>query len=103
MTRTLWPVLAGFVIWCLAFVGLYALQALGCHLGWNAALHRAVLIGTYGLTLAVLAALLTVQIVTLRQRKVATAVERIGIGTTVAALASNAIIFAPSLLISACH
>ena len=103
MTRTLWPVLTGFVIWSLAFVGLYTLQALGCHLGWDTALHRAVLIGAYGLSLAVLVALLTVQLVTLRQRELATAIERIGIGTTIAALAATAIIFAPTLMISACH
>ena len=103
MTRTLWPVLTGFVIWSLAFVGLYTLQALGCHLGWDTALHRAVLIGAYGVSLAVLAGLLTIQAITLRQRKLATTIERIGIGTTIAALAATAIIFAPTLMISACH
>lgn len=44
------PLLAGFVVWSVGFVLLYALQALGCAYGWP--LHRALLIGAYVVVLA---------------------------------------------------
>lgn len=104
MNRALWPILIGFVVWSLGFVALYGLQALGCYFGWDAATHRALLVGAYLLTLLVLAAILTVQIGSMRQPEhAAMPIKRIGIGTSIAALASAAIIFAPTLLISACH
>ena len=40
MTRALRPLLLGFLIWCLAFVALYAVQALGCTWAWPEATHR---------------------------------------------------------------
>lgn len=42
--RALVLLLAGFTLWSLAFVLLYALQALGCAYGWGA-WHRPILIG----------------------------------------------------------
>lgn len=103
MTRALWPILTGFTLWAIAFVALYSLQYLGCYFGWDATTHRAALIAAYGLTLALLAALLRFQMVSMRRQQSVTAIERIGIGTTITALASAAIIFAPTLVISACH
>lgn len=47
---------AGFTIWAVAFVALYALQALGCAAGWGA-WHRPVLVGGYLASLLPLAAL----------------------------------------------
>ncbi|MHA6297173.1 hypothetical protein [Devosia sp. CAU 1758] len=38
--------IAGFLVWSLAFVVLYALQALGCALGWGM-WHRPLLIAAY--------------------------------------------------------
>ncbi|MBB4052994.1 hypothetical protein GGR20_002650 [Devosia subaequoris] len=42
--------IAGFVIWAVGFVVLYAVQALGCAYGWGD-WHRPVLIGLYLLAL----------------------------------------------------
>jgi hypothetical protein len=46
--------LSGFVLWSVAFVAIYATQAVGCHLGWQGfplvgglTLHRTVLIGAF--------------------------------------------------------
>jgi hypothetical protein len=46
--------LSGFVLWSVAFVVLYAVQALGCRLAWDGislagplGLHRAVLVGLF--------------------------------------------------------
>lgn len=46
--------LSGFVLWSVAFVVLYAVQALGCRLAWDAiplagpiGLHRAVLVALF--------------------------------------------------------
>jgi hypothetical protein len=50
--------IAGFVIWSLAFIVLYALQALGCAYGWGA-WHRPLLIFVYVLSLLPLAWLAT--------------------------------------------
>lgn len=45
--------IAGFTIWSLAFVLLYALQALGCAYGWSQ--HRLILIAAFILCLLPLA------------------------------------------------
>lgn len=103
MNRALWPILTGFCLWAIAFIALYGLQYLGCYFGWDTATHRAALIAAYGVTVALLAGLLTLQIVSMRRRKSVTAIERIGLGTSIAAFASSAIVFAPTLVISACH
>jgi uncharacterized membrane protein YhaH (DUF805 family) len=52
--RALVLLIAGFTIWSLAFVLLYALQALGCAYEWGA-FHRSVLIIAYLISLAPLA------------------------------------------------
>ncbi|UXN74058.1 hypothetical protein N8D56_01650 [Devosia sp. A8/3-2] len=44
---------AGFSLWALAFVMLYALQALGCAYGWPQ--HRLILVGAYLLALLAMA------------------------------------------------
>ena len=51
MTRTLWPLLTGFILWALAFIALYALQYMGCFVTWDPVHHRAALIGVYMLAL----------------------------------------------------
>lgn len=43
MIRALVPLLAGFVVWSAAFVGIYALQAIGCAMGWPSGLLRGLL------------------------------------------------------------
>ncbi len=49
--RALVLLIAGFTLWSLAFVLLYALQALGCAYGWGD-VHRPVLIAAYLASLA---------------------------------------------------
>ncbi len=51
MQAPLVRLIAGFVIWSVGFVVLYAVQALGCAYGWGD-WHRPVLIGLYLLALA---------------------------------------------------
>lgn len=43
--------IAGFVIWSIAFIALYAAQALGCAYGWGD-WHRPILVGLYLVALA---------------------------------------------------
>lgn len=103
MIRRLWPLLAGFTLWALAFVLLYALQYLGCYFGWTPVAHRTALVVSYAIALAVLAGALLVQIALLRRRgSAATSLDRVGIGATIAALAATAVTFSPTLLASAC-
>jgi hypothetical protein len=54
MQAPLVRLIAGFVIWSIGFVVLYAAQALGCAYGWGD-WHRPVLIGLYLLALLPLA------------------------------------------------
>lgn len=51
--------LSGFLLWSLAFLGIYGVQATGCSLGWNGTpllgpltVQRSVLLGLYALVLA---------------------------------------------------
>ncbi|WP_417309280.1 hypothetical protein [Devosia sp.] len=103
MSKALWPMLAGFTLWALAFIVLYTLQYLGCRFAWPASLHRATLIGAYVAILAVLAGYAALQFASLRKRRSsATAVHRIGSGTTIAALAATAVTFGPVAFVSMC-
>lgn len=50
--------LIGFVIWAIAFIALYALQALGCIWGWPEAMHRTMLVSIWIVGLGLLGAIL---------------------------------------------
>ena len=57
--KVLLPLVAGFTLWSLAFVQLYAFQAIGCRLGWDGiglagavTLQRAVLVLSLAVWLA---------------------------------------------------
>lgn len=103
MTRTLWPLLTGFILWSLAFIALYALQYLGCYFQWQPDQHRLALVGAYLLSLLLLATWLAFQLMALRRRGTPSAtMDRMSIGATIAALAATAITFAPTLIASAC-
>lgn len=103
--RRLWWLAAGFTIWCVALVILYALHAIGCAFGWPA--------GPLRLSLAVVLLLHLVAIGWLwRYRAKASrdpGPERIGaflhtvvLWTLIAALAATVITFGPALLLTAC-
>ena len=101
MIRHLWPLALGFGIWAFAFCTIYALQYLGCYLGWNPALHRAVLVIAYVATIGMLAFILFYQI-RLARKPQSTSLDKIGVSASLAALAATAITFAPTLFVSAC-
>lgn len=50
------PILIGFVLWSVAFLGLYGAQATGCRLGW----HEIGIAGPFTLLRAVLVALFAI-------------------------------------------
>ena len=103
MIPPLWTLLAGFVLWSVAFVGLYGLQYLGCHFAWDPAAHRIALIAAYAAFVAALAALLFLQLALLRRRgPTAPRLDRIGLGATAVALFATLITFAPTVFVSAC-
>jgi len=100
MTRIIAPLLIGFTLWSAAFVGLYALQGLGCHWGWSPGLHRGILIAGYGLTLATIGWVIYRQF---RHRSApGTLPQRLGAMLSICAFAASAVIFAPSLFASLC-
>ena len=103
MSKQLWPLLTGFTLWALAFIALYGLQHLGCYFGWAPAQHRAVLVAGYVVSLLVLGGYLALQIGALRRnRPAATALDGIGVGTSVAALVATAITMGPVAFASLC-
>ncbi|MDI6025196.1 hypothetical protein QBK99_03075 [Corticibacterium sp. UT-5YL-CI-8] len=103
MIRHLWPLLIGFSVWALAFTALYAVQYLGCYLGWAPQAHRVTLVAGAAIAIAVSVGVLVLQIAHVRRLGPAsTFMHRVGIGATVAAIAAAIITFAPVLLASAC-
>ncbi|MBJ6988759.1 MULTISPECIES: hypothetical protein [unclassified Devosia] len=54
--RPLFLLIAGFTVWALAFIALYAIQALGCVYNWGGA-HRAMLIAAYAISVLALTAM----------------------------------------------
>lgn len=107
----IWLLLVGYLAWSVLFVGLYALQALGCAAGWHQVqvgptdLHRVLLVATYLGGLLALAGVLLVQARIPAEGHPAPApfLRRAGVLATLAALVSSALIFAPVLAVSACR
>ena len=96
--RALVLLIAGFTAWAVAFVLLYALQALGCAYDW--ALHRPILIGAY------LISLLPLIWLSLR-RPYATGEPQTSLSTAAlwanrAALASGVLVYLPVTFATAC-
>lgn len=89
---------AGFTVWSLAFVLLYALQALGCAYGWSA--HRAILVAAFILSNLPLAWL------AFRPPQPRTntdpSLQRAALWANRAALASGILVFLPVTFVSAC-
>ena len=100
----LFHLIAGFALWAVAFIALYALQALGCRYGWGAVsfgpidLHRAVLIAAYGLVLASASVL----VIYASRRPSTGFLSDIGRYLNLAALVASAVIFAATLGASTC-
>lgn len=96
----LWLAL-GFVLWSVAFVTLYALQALGCAYDWPEPVHRIVLVVGFGLFVVLHAALLLVA----RARRTAGTGEFLlyaGWLVSLAALVAAVFTYAPVFYASLC-
>jgi hypothetical protein len=96
--RALVLLVAGFTIWSVGFVALYALQALGCAFGWPQ--HRAILIGAYVVSLLPLIWLAMMK--TVREGEPATSLSVAALWANRAALASGVLVFLPVTFVSAC-
>lgn len=98
MIRRLWPLLMGFTVWALAFLAIYSLQALGCVWGWPAPMHRAVLVSSVGLTIALLVATLIWQ-----SRTPSAEFRWAGLALTSAAIGASVITFGPVSFVTLCQ
>ena len=96
--RALLLLLSGFTVWSLAFVALYALQALGCAFGWPN--HRLVLIAAYVASLIPLAWLAIGK--PFGAREPTTTLSTAAMWSNRAALGSGILVFAPVTFVSAC-
>lgn len=89
---------AGFTLWSAGFVGLYALQALGCAFGWPQ--HRTILTGAYVVWLLPL-----IWLALLRPKQggePAASLSTAALWANRAALAAGALVFLPVTFVSAC-
>lgn len=94
----------GFIVWSVAFIALYAVNAIGCGFGWDAGFQRALLIGLFALHTAILGGFVLGIVRHLRGAgtEPARTLAWAGLGLTVAALASTVLVFVPSLFASMC-
>ncbi|WP_233804757.1 hypothetical protein [Paraburkholderia sp. HP33-1] len=100
----LWWLAVGFTIWCLAFVILYALHAIGCAFAWPA--------GPLRTSLAIILLLHLIAIGWLwRYRaakrdpgpeQISSFMHTVVVWTLIAALAATVITFGPALLLTTC-
>jgi len=102
---------AGFSTWAATFVALYAVQALGCHFGWDEvsivgmSVHRLSLVFLYVLALGVLVLLLGFLARLARSRaprRDQRFLDRLGFWSSCCALGATAVGFAPALLLTTC-
>lgn len=101
--RRVWWLGAGFVVWCVALVVLYALHAIGCAFGWSTGALR------WSLVIVFIAHLVAVG---WTWRNFAMAAPDPGqtgsflhqaiVWTTIAAFASTVLALGPPLLLTAC-
>jgi hypothetical protein len=92
----MWHLLAGFTVWSVGFVGLYALQALGCEYGWSN--HRWWLILAYALIVLVLGSIAWITQKAGQDSGLATA----AVWANRAALAAGVLAFLPVTFATAC-
>lgn len=95
--RSLILLVAGFTLWSLAFVLLYALQALGCAYDWSH--HRLILIAAY---LASLLPLAWLALQRSRDRGATTSLSTAALWANRAAFAAGVLVFAPVTFGSLC-
>ncbi len=95
--KELWLLIAGFIVWAVAFVAIYALQAVGCAIGLDAGILRALLIGAVVVALCIGAVPLWL---VLRRRGAALRLAAVLCG--VAALISTALTFSAVVWAGVC-
>ena len=103
--RALAMLAAGFTLWAVAFVVLYAMLSIGCRFGWDdivlfggVTLQRAQLVALYLVSVAAGAALA----LALRRRADVSFLWRAAYGASLAALAASVFSFAAVFGLSAC-
>ncbi|MEM5294188.1 hypothetical protein VSR82_07575 [Burkholderia sp. JPY481] len=102
--RRLWWLAVGFTIWCLAFVILYALHAIGCAFAWPAGPLRASLAIILLLHLVALGWLWRYRAVTRDPgpERISSFMHTVVVSTLIAALVASVITFGPALLLTTC-
>ncbi len=105
--RRLGLLVAGFCIWALAFIALYAVNAIGCRFEWSPAIQRGALLAMLFVHLIVLASLTVWTAARWRRMREsitapAALLEYLGLGTTLAAFGATVFVLAPAAAISLC-
>lgn len=105
----LFAIAAGFIIWSIAFVVIYAALSIGCRLGWdgialvgNWSLQRIQLVTLYALHLAAGIALLSVLMKLPTETSTASFMKKLASYTAIAAIFSTAFTFAGTLMLTTC-
>jgi hypothetical protein len=97
--KSLILLIAGFTVWSLAFIALYAIQALGCVFDWGDA-HRVTLLAAYAMSVVALAA---IALITPKHTDPASPMlSRSAIWANWAALFSGVFVFLPVTFASTC-
>ncbi|WP_196258494.1 hypothetical protein [Pelagibacterium limicola] len=94
----------GFIVWSIAFIALYAVNAIGCEFGWNQRFQRTVLVGLFVVHALFLAwfARQNYRYLLAADAEPRKMIAYTGFGLTVAALGSMIFVLAPSLFITMC-
>ena len=103
--RRMWWLAAGFTVWCLALVILYALHAIGCAFGWAAGPLRVTLAIVLLLHLIAIGWLWRYRAAARRDpgpERISSFMHTVVIWTLIAALAATVITFGPALLLTTC-
>lgn len=104
--RHMLVIVVGFALWSVAFVALYAVNAIGCAFGWPTIVQRWVVIGLAllcsGAALGVAAWSIGHWRRAARADRPAPSLAKIGALASSAALAATVFVSAPSLFVSMC-
>ncbi|MBN3846371.1 hypothetical protein G3N58_05930 [Paraburkholderia sp. Ac-20342] len=103
--RRVWWLAAGFTIWCLALVILYALHAIGCAFAWSAGPLRASLAIVLLLHLIAIGGLWRYRAAARHDpgpEPISSFMHSVVIWTLIAALVATVITFGPALLLTTC-
>lgn len=105
--RRMLLIVMGFVVWSIAFIALYATNAIGCAFDWPAGVQRSVLIALYAVHLIALAVMAfwtwrRWSSLPANARHSASLLEYLGFGLTLTALAATAFSLGPVFAVSMC-